>query len=250
MEAITQMVRPDPALVASLKTIGTAKISSVIARLGRRAVRNVHMVGPVSQRLGSVMAGPALTLQFMPKREDIFGDDEYAQPERQIHRRVLQMAGPGDVVVVDARGDLRSAVFGEMMMSYLKGRGGEGVVIDGCLRDFPHLRHLDIGMWVRGFTPNFHTQIELMPFAVNVPVACGGVLVVPGDIIVADDDGAVCVPAGRAEEVAEKGAKWQDWTDFARMKLLAGGELARYYPLSEEARPEYEDWKRRQEQPG
>jgi regulator of RNase E activity RraA len=202
------------------------------------------MAGPVCQKPGWVIAGPALTLQFMPKREDIFGEDEYARPEEQLHRHVLYQTQPGDIVVVDARADMRSAVFGEMMLCYFKGRGGEGVVIDGCLRDYPQIRNLDLGIWVRGFTPNFHTQLELMPFAVNVPIACGGVLVLPGDIIVADDDGAVCVPASRAEEVATKGAVWQEWTDFSRIKLLEGGDLRRYYPLSDEARPEFEAWKK------
>jgi regulator of RNase E activity RraA len=202
------------------------------------------MVGPVSHKPGRTVAGPALTLQFMPKREDLFGDDEYAHPEEQMHRQVLYQTMPGDVVVVDARADMRSAVFGEMMLCYFKGRGGEAVVIDGCLRDYPQIRELDVPIWVRGFTPNFHTQLELMPFAVNVPIACGGVLVMPGDIIVADDDGAICVPITRAEEVAEKGSRWQEWTAFSRMKLLEGGDLRRYYPLSDDARPEFEAWKK------
>lgn len=246
MTDINPITRPDPALVQTLKSIGTAKISSVIARMGATGIRNIHMTGPVSQKHGRVIAGPALTLQFMPKREDIFGGDEYATPENQLHRHVLYQTLPGDVVVVDARADMRSAVFGEMMLCYFKGRGGEGLVIDGCLRDYPQIRNLDLGIWVRGFTPNFHTQMDLMPFAVNVPIACGGVLVLPGDIIVADDDGAVCVPASRAAEVAQKGSRWQEWTDFSRTRLLEGGDLQRYYPLAEEARPEFEAWKKEQ----
>ena len=58
-------------------------------------------------------------------------------------------------------------------------------------------------MWLRGWTPNFHTQTGLMPFAVNVPIACGGVTVIPGDIIVADDDGAVVLPIALAPQVIE-----------------------------------------------
>ena len=116
---------------------------------------------------------------------------------------------------------MNAGVFGEMMLAYFKGKGGAGIVIDGCIRDFPHARHLGLPMWVRGLTPNFHTQVDLMPFAVNVPVACGGVLVMPGDIIVADDDGAVCVPAVAAEELVQKGSIWQEWDDFTRERLLA-----------------------------
>ncbi len=86
-----------------------------------------------------------------------------------------------------------------MMSTYFKGRGGAGMIIDGCLRDYPNLKKLDLPLWLRGWTPNFHTQTGLMPFAVNVPIACGGVTVMPRDIIVADDDGAVVLPMALAD---------------------------------------------------
>ncbi len=71
----------------------------------------------------------------MPKREDLYGEGEYADPEKQLHRHVLYHVQEGDVVVVDARGDMTAGVFGDMMSTYFKGRGGAGMVIDGCLRD-------------------------------------------------------------------------------------------------------------------
>jgi regulator of RNase E activity RraA len=82
-----------------------------------------------------------------------------------------------------------------------------------------------------------------MPFAVNGPIACGGVTVIPGDIVVADDDGAVVVPAGLAEACVAKARKDHEWEDFSREMLARGGDLRRYYPLSDAARPEYEAWK-------
>ena len=165
------ITRPAKHLVDALLKIGAASASSTLSRLG---IRNAHIVGLLARTPGRAIAGPALTLQFMPKREDLYGEDEYAQPEKQLHRHVLYHTQPGDIVVVDARGDMRSGVFGEMMLTYFQGRGGLGVVIDGCLRDFPHAKTLDVGMWVRGLTPNFHTQTDIMPFAVNGPVAVGG----------------------------------------------------------------------------
>ena len=128
------ITRPPAELVAKLQHIGTATATSTLARMG---IRNAHIVGPVARTPGKAVAGPALTLQFMPKREDLYGEDEYAQPEKQLHRHVLYHAQKGDIVVVDARGDMRSGVFGEMMLTYFQGRGGVGLVIDGCLRDFP-----------------------------------------------------------------------------------------------------------------
>jgi regulator of RNase E activity RraA len=131
-----------------------------------------------------------------------------------------------------------------MMLTYFKGRGGAGVVIDGCIRDFPHAQGLDLGLWLRGVTPNFHTQTAIMPFAVNVPVACGGVTVIPGDIIVADDDGACVVPAALGEAVLEHAGTHHDWEDFSREMLLKGGSLQEYYPLSDAKRPEYDAWRK------
>ncbi len=132
-----------------------------------------------------------------------------------------------------------------MMLTYFKGRGGLGVVIDGCIRDFANARDLGLGIWVSGVTPNYHVQTDIMPFGVNVPIACGGVLVMPGDIIVADDDGAVAVPVAMATRVIEHANKHHDWEDFSRERLSEGGDLRRYYPLSDAARPEYEAWKAR-----
>src|SRR5579859_5357491 len=126
------IVRPDPALIDSLKAIGSATASGELKRLG---IRNVHIQGPVSFTPGVSVVGPALTLQFMPKREDLYPDAEYVEPEQQLHRHVLYHTKPGDIVVVDARADLSSGVFGEMMMTYFRGRGGLGVVIDGAIRD-------------------------------------------------------------------------------------------------------------------
>lgn len=234
------ITRPPHGLVGRVAALGTATIAGSLTHLG---VRSTHILGPVSQMPGRTMAGPALTLQFMPKREDLYGDGEYDDPEKQLHRHVLYHAQPGDVVVVDARGDLHSGVFGEMMLTYFMGRGGAGVVIDGVLRDRPNVQGLDLGLWIRGWSPNFHTQTDLMPFAVNVPIACGGVTVMPGDIVVADDDGALVVPAGLAEGVLAKARQHHEWEDFSRERLAAGGDLRRYYPLSEAAWPEYQAWK-------
>ena len=241
MVEINDIKRPSAELIAGIKAVGAATASATLAHMG---IRNSHITGPVSWNKGKAIAGPALTLQFMPKREDLYGDGEYADVEKQLHRHVLYKVEKGDVVVVDARGDLTAGVFGDMMMTYFQGRGGAGMVIDGCVRDFVNVQKLDVPLWLRGVTPNFHTQTGLMPFAVNTPIACGGVTVIPGDIIVADDDGAVCVPVALAAQVIEQSNKHHEWEDFSRMKLMQGAPLQRYYPLHEDARHEYEEWRK------
>jgi regulator of RNase E activity RraA len=238
---IAKIKRPPAAQIETLRMLGTATIAGTLGHMG---IRNTHMIGPVTQNKGKVVAGPAVTLQMMPKREDLYDEGGYADPEKQLHRHVLYQVEPGDMVVVDARGDMMSGIFGDMMSTYFKGRGGAGIVIDGCMRDWPNVQKLDLALWLRGWTPNFHTQTNLMPHAVNVPVACGGVTVIPGDIIVADDDGALVLPPALAHKVIEDASHHHDWEEFSRMKLMQGAPLQRYYPLHPDAEGEYQEWRK------
>ncbi|MBZ2197935.1 ribonuclease activity regulator RraA [Occultella gossypii] len=225
----------------ALAAIGSATVSSQLSKLG---IRDAHLTGIGQLTDGDAVAGTALTLKFMPKREDLYRVDEYADPEVQLHRHVLYAVEPGDIVVVDGRGNMSSGLFGEMMLTYLLGRGGVGLVVDGCIRDWPSVRNLGLPVWARGTTPNFHTQTDLMPFDYNSPIACGEATVIPGDAIVADADGAVVVPAALVDEVIARSSSHHDWEEFSRLRLLEGGDMRRYYPLSEAARPEYEEWAR------
>jgi Aldolase/RraA len=110
----SDIVRPPAELSAALAAIGSATASAELSRMG---IRSAFIRGPVSVTPGVRVAGPAPTLQFLPKREDLYPVDEYAEPEKQLHRHVMYHAKPGDMIVVDARGDMESGVFGEMMLT-------------------------------------------------------------------------------------------------------------------------------------
>lgn len=233
--------RPPKNLIEGLRNLGAATIAGTLGHMG---FRNPHMTGILPQTKGKAICGPALTLQCLPQRPDLFSEGEYADPETQLHRHVLYHVQEGDVVVVDARGDMRSGIFGDMMSTYFKGRGGAGIIIDGVMRDRPNVDKLDLSLWLKGWSPNYHVQTDIYPNAVNVTIACGGVTVVPGDIIVADDDGAVVVPVSMAERVIEDGQKHAEWEEFSRIKLMEGAPLQRYYPLHPDANDEYEAWRK------
>ncbi|MDB5528194.1 MAG: hypothetical protein JWR51_1297 [Devosia sp.] len=224
---IKDIIRPPREYCDALAAIGTATASSELSLMG---IRDAQIHGPRPLKSGYSVAGPALTLQFMPKREDLYGSDEYENPERQLHRHVLYPARAGDMVVVDARGDMASGVFGEMMLTYFAGRGGAGVVIDGCIRDSAEAKKLDLGIWVKGVTPNYHAQTSLIPWAVNVPVACGNALVMPGDIIVADDDGVVVVPVAMAAKLIEGGQQARRMGRIRPLPPFAGRRSAQILP--------------------
>lgn len=91
--------RPSKELINGLANIGSATAAGELFRLG---ILDPQIRGPVAWTAGQSVVGPALTLQFMPKREDLYGDDEYENPEVQLHRHVLYHTQPGDIVVVDA----------------------------------------------------------------------------------------------------------------------------------------------------
>src|SRR5262249_10830425 len=153
------------------------------------------IAGPRPLLPGRKVAGRVLTLQFMPQREDVASGlgQEYIERHTALWA-VLETVQPGDILVVQAYGSTYTGCFGDMLVRYFKRKGGAGIVVDGCIRDAPRVLKLGVPIWSTGVTPHYASQAELFPWAYDVPIACGGALVLPGDLMVADDDGAVVVP--------------------------------------------------------
>lgn len=135
--------------------------------------------------------------------------------------KALEMGHPGDIIVVDAGGDLNTSVCGGLMGGLAQNRGIRAMVVDGAGRDTDELEDLGWPIWTRAITPRgTHTMFSGRKdeLSINVPVACGGVVVKPGDFIVADLMGVVVVPLENAEEVvklaeeqAEREEKTRAW---------------------------------------
>jgi len=236
--------RPDPELIKRLYGVSSATASAMLHKMG---IRQTFIQGPIPRKPGSKVVGPAVTLQFMPQREDVAsGLAQEGSEKKSALWSVLDAVQPGDVLTIGAHGDPYTGCLGEMLITYFKGRGGVGIVVDGCIRDWPHVQEIGVPLWTVGFTPNYASQASLYPWAYNVPTAVSRVLVLPGDIIIADDDGAVMIPSQMAERVAEQTKEHEDWEVFSRMKLAEGGALKKYYPLNEEGQREYEEWRKLQ----
>lgn len=234
--------RPDKALIESLYDVSSATASATLHRMG---IRQTFMHGPIPRVPGAKIVGPAVTLQFMPQREDIGSGAGQEQTEKRgALWSVFDAIEPGDVLVVQAWADPYTGCMGDMLTTYFKGRGGIGVVVDGCVRDWPKIQEMDVPMWTVGLTPNYASQSTLFPWAYNVPIACDRVLVMPGDIIIADDDGAVLVPIKLAPFVAQATLAHEEWEVFSKIKLLEGGSIHKYYPLNDEGWAEYEEWRK------
>lgn len=232
----------DPELLAAFHDVGAATASAKLHQLG---ITKTFIQGPRTNKPGTRAVGRAVTLQFMPMREDIYTDagvtQEYVERATALWA-VLDFIEPGDFLVVQAYGTLRSGVVGEMLAHHLQNRGGVGLVADGGIRDSARLDAMHLPIWSLGSTPHYASQGELFPWGYHVPVAVGGALVIPGDLIVADDDGAVVVPIAKARQVLESSAQHEAWEVFSRMRLAEGGALRRYYPLDEIGQAEYEQW--------
>lgn len=234
--------RPAPEIIRQLHSVSSATASATLHKLG---VRQTFISSPVPRKLGAKVVGPAVTLQFMPQREDVAsGLAQEAGERKSALWSVFESVQPGDVLAIQAWGDPYTGCVGEMLTTYFKGRGGAGIVVDGCIRDWPRIKETGVPLWTKGFTPNYASQSYLYPWAYNVPIACDRVLVLPGDIIIADDDGAVLVPINLAEQVLERTLEHEEWEVFSRQKLEEGGELRKYYPLNEEGWREYEEWRK------
>ncbi|WP_406447741.1 ribonuclease activity regulator RraA [Streptomyces sp. NBC_00876] len=235
--------RADAELVERMGGVSSATACSKLHGMG---IRRTWMEGPEPLTSGQKIAGSALTLQFMPQREDIASGLAQEAIERQTALwAVLEAVQPGDVLVIQAYGSAFSGCVGDMLVRYFKRKGGAGIVVDGRIRDAPRVRELGVPVWCTGTTPHYASQSELFPWAYDVPVAAGGVLCLPGDIVVADDDGAVVVPQATAPEVIASAQDHQEWEVFSRMRLDEGARLGNYYPLTSESRAEYEQWRDR-----
>lgn len=116
--------------------------------------------------------------------------------------KALELAQPGDVIIVDAQGDLSNAITGEIMMTQAAVNGLAGVVVDGAIRDAEAMKELDMPVFAAGVTPK--GPYKDGPGEINVPVCCGGVVVNPGDIVVGDADGIVIINPADAPAILEK----------------------------------------------
>ncbi|GJD52763.1 4-hydroxy-4-methyl-2-oxoglutarate aldolase/4-carboxy-4-hydroxy-2-oxoadipate aldolase [Methylobacterium crusticola] len=170
----------DDATVARFKAIAVANISDSMNRMahGGPRLRPLHA--------GGVLAGAALTVRQRP------GDN------LMVHA-ALNRAGPGDVLVVDAGGDLTNAIMGELMLAHAQQIGVAGVIVNGAVRDSGWIRANALPVFAAGIT--HRGPYKNGPGEVNATIALDGMVIRPGDLIVGDDDGVVCVPIEQADEV-------------------------------------------------
>lgn len=145
-----------------------------------------------------------------------------AMGDNLMFHKAMDMAGEGDIIVVDGEGCMNHSICGEIMMRYAMSRGIEGFIIDGCIRDVEALQELEFSVYARGVQPK--GPYKNGPGEINVPVSIGGQVVNPGDILCCDMDGIVVIKPSDAEYVLEKAMKHNE-DEKVKFEKIAKGEL-------------------------
>ena len=174
--------RPTPELIAAFRDLP-------VANIGDSVNRTFCMDSSIRPYNSHALLGPAFTVKVRP------GDN-------LLLHKALDMAAPGDIIVVDGQGDMSNALIGELMVMWAIKRRLGGIIIDGAIRDVSRLKTLSIPVYAAGVTPA--GPYKEGPGEINFPVVCGGVVVNPGDIIVGDADGVVVINPRDAHSVLEK----------------------------------------------
>ncbi|TCJ19980.1 ribonuclease activity regulator RraA [Rubrobacter taiwanensis] len=229
-----------PATFEKLRQTSTATLTS---QLLKRGFRNVFLGGLQALRPDLRMVGYAFTLRYAPTREDVGFEVEYDN-ETNVQRLAVEAIGEDEVLVIDARGETRAASFGHILATRIKNRGAAGLVSDGALRDTPAFREMEFPTYIKA--PHATTSsVVHYPVDMNVPVGCGGVLVMPGDVVVGDAEGVVVIPARIAESVAQDAFEQELLEEFVLSKVRAGSSIKGVYPPDEKTLAEYSEWRRR-----
>lgn len=225
------------------RTLASVSTATLTTAMFKRGFRNVFLQGPQRLRPGANMVGFAYTLRYIPAREDLDVIESFAD-RTNAQRKGVEECPEGAVFVIDSRGDANAASAGCILATRLMKRGCAGIVTDGGFRDTPEIAALEM--------PSYHTRPSAPTnltrhhaVAIDDPIACGGVAVFPGDIIVGDNEGVVCIPRHIADEVAAEAAEMTDFEAFVLENVQDGASTFGLYPPTEpETREKYAEWRK------
>jgi regulator of RNase E activity RraA len=224
-----------------LKKISTATVATC---LFKRGLRNQMIQGALPlHAVSESMVGEAVTVRYIPAREDLNTLDVFRNPEHP-QRKAVENCPAGMVLVFDSRKDARAASAGAILVGRLKARGVAGVVTDGGFRDSAEIAALGIPAYHA--RPSAPTNLTLNhAIDINVPIGCGDAPVFPGDVILGDADGVIVIPAHLADEIAAEAFEMTAYEDFAAEKVAEGRSLVGLYPATNPANlEEFAAWRK------
>lgn len=225
----------DGATKAALEAVTTATLTTVLLKKG---LRNVWIRGATPIREGQRRAvGPAYTLRFVPAREDLATPASWASPVST--RAAIEGMDEGVIAVVDGLGITDAGIFGDILCARMAYRKVGALVTDGVVRDRKGVLGTGLPVWCAGAAaPPSVAGLTFVGW--QEPIACGGVAVFPGDTIVADDDGAVVIPAALVAEVAAEATAQEEMEGWIMEEVGRGTPLPGLYPMNAETRARYD----------
>jgi 5-oxopent-3-ene-1,2,5-tricarboxylate decarboxylase / 2-hydroxyhepta-2,4-diene-1,7-dioate isomerase len=229
-------VRLSAAAEAALRRVSTATLTT---QLARRGIETTFLTGLRPSRPDLRMVGRARTLRYGAIRSDA---REAMRGREDAQKRVVESIAPGDVLIMEARGETGAGTIGDILAARVRQRGGAGIVTDGGVRDTPGVAALDIPTYYHVANASSLWSRHI-PLDVDVPITCAGVLVMPGDVLVGDAEGVVVLPAALAEEIAHDAVEQERREEWALERVIAGEPIRGVYPLSPERTADYERWR-------
>ncbi|EJJ27578.1 ribonuclease activity regulator RraA [Rhizobium sp. CF142] len=228
----------DPAVIETLKGVSTATLTTVLLKKG---LRNVWMRGTKPLRPGQErVVGPAFTLRFVPAREDLATPESWASPIST--RAAIEEMPEGCIAVVDAMGVQDAGIFGDILCARMMKRKVAALVSDGVVRDLEGVLASELPVWCDGMAaPPSVAGLTFVGW--QQPIACGGVAVFPGDIVVADKDGAVLIPAALLDAVLAEAPEQERMEGWIMTEIDRGVPLPGLYPMNAETKARYQAWK-------
>jgi regulator of RNase E activity RraA len=222
-----------------LRKVTTATITTMLLKKG---IRRCWMEGAMPFGFsGKRVVGPAFTLRFVPVREDLATPESWSKPIST--RSAIEAMPENCVVVADAMGITGAGIFGDILCMRMVKRGVAGLVTDGVMRDRHGILGTNQPVWCAGVAaPASVNQLTFVGW--NEPIACGGSAIFPGDMIVADDDGAVVIPQALVDFVVAEGAEHELLESWLVQEVEKGAKLPGLYPPNEENKKRYEAWKK------
>lgn len=226
----------------TLDVLRQASTATITTQLFQRGLRNVFMNGlaPLN-RDHCRFAGEAMTLRHIPMREDLDTVEIFRDPDNP-QRKSIELVGEGQVLVQDCRGDTRAASGGNILVTRMRMRGAVAMVTDGSVRDSHEIAQQPFPVFSKGRSATLNLAVH-HAVDINVPIACAGVPVYPGDIIVGDEEGVVVIPRHLADEIAEPAAEQEMMERFILEKVEAGAALPGVYPPNDDTLAEYARWR-------
>jgi regulator of RNase E activity RraA len=218
-----------------LATVSTATLAGV---LHKRGIRSALLSGLTRINPGTRMVGVAHTLRYLPMREDLI--PTYAS-RANAQRDAVESLRPGEVLVIGAREVPDAGTIGDIYATRAAVLGAVGVVTDGATRDTSALAAMDIPVYQLASHGSTYRRHH-MPVDHQVPIACAGVTILPGDVMVGDDDGVVVVPAALADEVADEAYEQELAEEWAIERVAAGESTDGTFPITPDRRAEFEQW--------